>query len=91
MVVRWTQPALRDLTRLHTFLASFDRRAANRTVQSLTAVTARLAMHPRIGERVDEFTSLEIRRVIVGQYEVRYEIRDAAVAIIRLWHTREDR
>jgi hypothetical protein len=29
--------------------------------------------------------------LIVGQYELRYEIVDDMIYILRLWHTREDR
>jgi len=32
-----------------------------------------------------------VRRILVAQYEVRYEIRDAVIYVLRLWHTREDR
>lgn len=33
----------------------------------------------------------EVRRILVGEYELRYEIRDSIVYVLRLWHTREDR
>jgi hypothetical protein len=29
--------------------------------------------------------------VLVGDYEVRYEIRESRIYVLRLWHTREDR
>jgi cupin superfamily acireductone dioxygenase involved in methionine salvage len=32
-----------------------------------------------------------VRRVIVGEYEVRYEVRGSGIFVLRLWHTREDR
>ena len=38
------------------------------------------------------FEPREMRRLIVGQYELRYDvIEDVTVVILRLWHTREDR
>jgi len=89
--VKWTGRALSDLARLHDFLAPVNRRAAARVVQALTNAPARLVDHPRIGERLDEFDPREVRRILVGRYEMRYEIRDATIYVLRLWHTREDR
>jgi plasmid stabilization system protein ParE len=65
--------------------------AAVRTVQSLTAAPASLLANPRIGKRLQEFDRREVRRIIVGQYEMRYEIAAATIYVLRLWHTREDR
>ncbi|MCL5405601.1 MAG: type II toxin-antitoxin system RelE/ParE family toxin [Deltaproteobacteria bacterium] len=91
MEVKWTTKALSDLARLYDFLAPVDKRAAARTVQSLAAVPARLLDFPRIGEKLEEFEPREVRRILVGHYEMRYEIREPAVYILRVWHTREGR
>ena len=91
MVLRWTGRALSDLTRLHAFLASVNKPAASRTVQSLTAAPASLLANSRIGERLDEFDPREVRRIFVGHYEMRYEIVGSTIYILRLWHTREGR
>ena len=37
------------------------------------------------------FEPREVRRLLVGRYEIRYEIQDSTVYILRLWHTREER
>jgi len=87
----WTGKALSDLARLHDFLAPVNARAAAHTVRTLTVAGGRLVDHPRIGEKLTEFEPREVRRIIVGKYEVRYEIKDAALYILRLWHTRENR
>ena len=91
MELKWTGRAVSDLARLHEFLASVIPTAAARTVQSLTAVAASLLANPRIGKRLQEFDPREVRRIIVGQYELRYEIAAATIYLLRLWHTREDR
>jgi len=91
MELKWTSKALSDLARLYEFLAPVNMRAAARTVQSLTGAPARLLEHPRIGEQLDEFQPREVRRILVGHYEIRYEIQDATLYVLRLWHTREDR
>jgi plasmid stabilization system protein ParE len=82
---------LSDLARLHEFLAPVSPTVAARVVQSLTAASAGLRAHPRIGERLDEFDPREVRRVLAGQYEIRYEIQGGIIYILRIWHTRENR
>jgi plasmid stabilization system protein ParE len=91
MKIRWTGKALSDLVRLYEFLAPVNREAALRTVQSLTAAPMRLAVHPRLGEKLEEFEPREVRRILMGNYEMRYEVGEEAIFIVRLWHTREQR
>jgi plasmid stabilization system protein ParE len=91
MELKWTSKALSDLVRLHEFLAHADDAAAARTVQSLVAAPVRLRNFPRIGEKLDEFAPREVRRILVGRYEIRYEIGDEVIHVLRIWHTREER
>jgi plasmid stabilization system protein ParE len=91
MELRWTSKALSDLTRLHEFLATVSKPAAARAVQALTAAAGTLVANPRIGERLDEFQPGEVRRILVGSYELRYQITGATIYVLRLWHTREER
>ncbi|WP_427047083.1 type II toxin-antitoxin system RelE/ParE family toxin [Halomonas casei] len=91
MEVVWTSKALSDLERLYLFLAAVNQIAAAKTVQQLTAAPITLLSNPRIGERLDEFEPRDVRRIFAGQYELRYEIADATVYILRMWHTRENR
>jgi plasmid stabilization system protein ParE len=91
MKLKWTEKALSDLVRLHELLAPVNRQAAALAVQSLTAAPARLLEHPRIGEKLEEFEPREVRLILVGRYEMRYEIRESTPYVLRLWHTREHR
>jgi plasmid stabilization system protein ParE len=91
MELKWTSKALSDLARLLEFLAVVNRPAAARTVQSLTQAPTALLNNPRIGERVEEFEPRDVRRLLVGHYEMRYEIQGSSLYILRLWHVREDR
>ena len=91
MDLKWTSKALSDLARLFEFLAPVNKPAAARAVQALTAAPLRLLEQPRIGQRLDEFAPREVRRILVGHYEIRYEIDRTTIYILRLWHTREDR
>ena len=89
--MKWTSKALSDLARLHEFLAAVNRPAAARTVQQLTAVPPTLLTNSRIGERLEEFEPREVRRILVGHYEMRYEIAESTIYLLRLWHTRANR
>jgi plasmid stabilization system protein ParE len=91
MTLTWTRKALSDLARLYEFLAPINSSAATRTVQALTAAPRRLLEQPHIGERLDEFESREVRRILVGHYELRYEIQGSTIYVLRIWHTREGR
>ena len=91
MELKWTSKALADLARLYDFLAPINRQAAARIVQSLAAAPARLKAHPRLGEKLDEFSPREVRRILVKDYEMRYEIQGYMIYVLRIWHTKEDR
>lgn len=73
------------------FLAPVNKSSAARAVQALTKSPTILLVNPRIGEQLFQFEPREVRRILVGEYEVRYEIQDSIIYVLRLWHTREDR
>jgi len=91
MELRWTSEALSDLVRLHDFLAPVNAEAAFRVVQSLSVAPERLQEHPRLGRQLHAFAPREVRRLIVGNYEVRYEIVADTISVLRIWHTLEAR
>ena len=91
MIIEWTTKALSDVSRLHDFLATANQKAAARTVQSLTASPNSLLKNPRLGERLESFDPREVRKILIGQYEIRYEIQSSTIYVLRIWHTREDR
>lgn len=91
MEIRWTRAARGDLQRLYDFLAPVDLQAAARTIRTLVGAPSRLLEYPYLGESLDEFAPRDVRRIVVGRYEMRYEVRANTVYILRIWHTREDR
>ena len=60
-------------------------------VRQLAAGAKRIPAHPRLGVRLSEFDPREVRKVLVADYEIRYEVSDIDVFILRIFHTREDR
>lgn len=89
--VAWTRRAVQDLERLHGFLKIINPTAAAKILQSLVKAPNALIGNPRMGERIEAFESREIRRLLVARYELRYEIKEATLYILRIWHTREER
>jgi plasmid stabilization system protein ParE len=65
--------------------------AAARLIQQLARAPDRLLDNPRIGEKLEGYEPREVRRIVVGTYELRYEIASGTIFILRLWHSREDR
>jgi plasmid stabilization system protein ParE len=91
MKLKWTTQALSDPAWLYESLSPVNKQAAARVVQTLVGVPARLVEHPRMGEALGEFKPRDVRRLLVGQYEMRYEIQGPTVCVLRIWHPREDR
>jgi plasmid stabilization system protein ParE len=91
VTLRWTSKAHSDLVRLHEFLQPVNPQAAGRVVRQLIAGAKRIPAHPRLGARLSAYEPREVRRVLVGDYEIRYELTEKDVVILRLFHTREDR
>ena len=91
MRVRWTAEARSDLVRLYAFLASVNPPVATRVVQMLRAAPAHLTRTPRLGPRMPAFARHEVRRLFVGENELRYEIQGTTTIVLSLWHMREDR
>ena len=91
MDLKWANKAVSDMARLYEFLAPVNKGAAARTIQMLTAAPSRLRTNPRIGERLEEFNPREVRRILVGHYEMRYEIKQSTIYVLRLWHAHENR
>jgi plasmid stabilization system protein ParE len=91
MDLKWTSKALSDLARLYEFLSPVNKPAAARTVQALSKAPTILLTNARIGEQLFQFEPREVRRILVGQYEMRYEVADETIYVLRLWHTRENR
>ncbi len=91
MALRWTTSARSDLVRLHEFLTSVSPRVAALAVHHIVAGARRIPGRPRLGQRLRQFAGCEVRRVLIGNYEIRYELAGNDVFILRIFHTREDR
>ncbi len=91
MRIRWTSTASSDLGRLYEHRRLVAPDGAARVVQQLARAPDRLLDYPRMGEKLEAYEPREVRRIIVGNYEMRYEIAAATIFILRLRHSRESR
>ena len=91
MELKWTAKARSDVLRLHAFIELVNPRAAAGVVQALIAAPERLLEYPRLGERLEQFDPREVRRIFVGDYELRYEVATPTIYVLRVWHGREQR
>jgi len=90
--LRWSQAALRDVARLHDFLAPKSRDAAKRAVRAIRLGLKALGKHPEIGRPVDELPP-EFREWVIefgsGAYLALYRYDGKEVVILAVRHGRE--
>jgi plasmid stabilization system protein ParE len=91
MRLHWTDNAFRDVDRLYDFLNRKSPAAAERVARLLLGAPNVLTTSPAIGARVENLERDNVRRLIVGAYEIRYQLVGETIHILRVFHTRENR
>ena len=91
MRLHWTAAARADLRRVYGFLAPKNPRAAAAAMDVLTEAPNQLLLQPHIGQRIDSIGGHDVRRILVGDYELRYSLVGEEIRVARIFHTREDR
>ena len=90
--LRWSPRALRDVTRLHDFLAEKSPEAALRAVGAIRQSVKLLGQHPAIGRPVEELP-VEFREWIIefgsGAYIAIYRFDGKEIVILAVRHSRE--
>jgi plasmid stabilization system protein ParE len=91
MRLRWSPAALADLERFYLFLSPVNQNAAKRSIAAIRAGARKTLEHPRLGERVEEATGREVRKLFIDRYELRYEVPADEIRVLRICHMREQR
>ncbi|HWU48378.1 MAG TPA: type II toxin-antitoxin system RelE/ParE family toxin [Asticcacaulis sp.] len=91
MQIKWSSAARRDLVRLHDFLKPVNPRVAAQTVSALLTSVERLLDYPEVAPLSDTYEGRNVRSVIIGDYNLHYEVTPDVIFVVRIWHTREDR
>lgn len=90
-MIKWTTSAERDIAKVYDFLARSNPKAAVQTVKLLIEGIEKIDAFPQLGIKLDDFKPRVVRRIIIGDYEIRYELTINTIFVLRLWHLREDR
>jgi len=92
MRVRWTNEAIIDLERVHSFLLGLNPEAAARAGERILSTACMLESTPGLGRPVEDE---ECRELLVpfgaSGYLIRYRVEGEEVVIARVWHGREQR
>lgn len=91
MEIYWALKAQDDLERIYRFALKYSRQHADDVLDRLIIGSTALTAHPAIGVQQSRYEPREVRKVLFDDYEVHYELRDASLYIVDLWHTKEER
>jgi len=91
MNLRFAPEAVEDLLRLRKFIEEKNPTAAQRIAKDLLLGLEKLKIFPEIGLKVERaFDPKRIRDLFIGSYTVRYLIGEGEVAVLRIWHGKEN-
>lgn len=92
MKLVYSQEAIEDLKEMRDFIALHDPSSARRIVDVLIARIDALRTTPALGRPVTQAPDPDvIRDAIFPPYVVRYAAHGKALAILRIWHHRQNR
>jgi plasmid stabilization system protein ParE len=91
MRINWTRQAYVDLDRLRWFLSEKSERAADAAVQRIVQGSLTLREHANRGQVLERYLPRQVRRLLVADYELRYEIHGEDLYITAVFHMREER
>jgi plasmid stabilization system protein ParE len=90
--LKWPPQSLRDVARLHDFLASKSREAAQRAIQAIRQGVKLLRTHPEMGRPIEELPT-EFREWVIefggGAYVALYHYDGKEVVLLAVRHGRE--
>ncbi len=90
--LKWSQNALRDITRLYDFLSPKNRDAAKRAIKAIREGVKILGRNPELGRPIEEMPT-EFREWIIefgqGAYVVLYRFDGKEIVLLAIRHGRE--
>jgi|SRR3989338_181255 len=82
----WTDPAIRDLTNIHSYISRDSSVYADALVLEIFHFVDQLEQFPQSGRVVPELKEENTREIIVGNYRVIYDIAQSKVRILTVLH-----
>ena len=89
MKVTYTARAGRDFARLRDFLRKKNPQAAQKASRQLKKNIQVLIDQPQMGTPVEELENF--RELVARDYVVRYRVLSDEIAVLNIWHGKEDR
>ncbi len=89
MKVTYTAHAGRDLLRLRDFIRQKNPQAANKSSRQLQKNIQSLVNQPQMGTAVEGLESFY--ELVAHDYIIRYRVLPDEIAILNIWHRKEDR
>jgi len=87
MQVRWTEPALDDLSGIQSYIAKDSPFYARQFIERIFDVAQHLADHPEIGRKVPEAENRDdVRELIFQGYRIMYLRQPDQVVILTVIH-----
>jgi len=90
MRILWTEPAIKDLSNLHAYIARDSEVYASNFVQRIIHAVGKLSDFPRLGRKVPEAEQVTVRELIYQNYRIIYRIKDDRIEILTVLHGRRD-
>lgn len=89
--VLWSDSALDRAAELFDFIAEENPAAARRVIGDLFERVEVLAEQPLLGRRLSEDVDATLRRLVVGNYVVVYQVNEArqAISVVAVRHFRQ--
>ena len=90
MKVVWARRAIADLEAIADFIGQDSPHYAAVTVSGLAKAARPLETFPRMGRRVPEAESDDVRELIVGSYRLMYRLEAERILVVAVIHGRRD-
>ena len=90
MRVVWARSAIVDLEAIAEFIRHDSPHYAAVTVSRLAKAARPLESFPRMGRRVPEAESDDVRELIVGSYRLMYRLQAEQILVVAVIHGRRD-
>ena len=85
--INWTREAQVWLRDIHSYIATDNPAAAQRTIVGIFARAQLLKTHPRLGHRYESETAREVRILLYGHYRIAYLIKsEKRIDILGVFH-----
>lgn len=83
----WLNKANTDLIEIYNYISKNSFYYAKKTIDEIIKKAEILSDFPYIGEKIDNISNGEYRKIIYKSYKIIYEIDSNKIYIHRVWHS----